>query len=516
MIKNGQPLDVMIYVDHAQYLQKKTLTPIPIETINPLITHINVMNRNYQLDTYVMNNVHIDGRTYDDNAGVIDDNDEAIIISLTATNCVFTNCVFIIETFHQYIVNFNGSFFENCIFEGHFDRSDFGNTILNNCTFNDLTPINQTRLNFCNFEKSIIENSILVNILGEIIDFTGAKFHNVDLENSILQGSTFKDVIFKKMNMKGTDTNLVRKVNNRNKTIKYATKFINTIFDHVNMQESTLESTKLINVKMTKVDLYGSIMTNTNLEGAILNDVDLTDVTLDDAILKNTTMTNVNFTNTSLWNFDPIRDSNIPPNLEKTNIDNDTCYFMKKSGDDDSDSDSDDDAPDEKIIFSHINRNEARKLMKTNIMNESFKYYFDDLLKDIEKHNIEAARMSALFSKKIEKPNLLKLPENYLLDFNVPFQPSRRERIIEEIRNNEKKIEKIERGRIKKRTGDEVVSKSYNRDSLKYKRTGGKNKRTCGKTTKTGGKTTKTGGKTTKTGGKNKRTRKTKQKNDKI
>jgi len=497
MIEEGQPLDVMIYVDHAQYLQKKRTPPT---IINPEITQINVMNGNYQLDTYVMNNVHIDGRTYDDNADVINQDDEAIIISLTAKNCVFTNCVFIIETFHQYILNFNGSFFENCVFEGDFDKADFRNTIFNNCRFNDLA-----RLNFCRFENSIIENSILLNIVGERIHFTDAKFHNVDLENAILRGSTFRDVIFKKMNMQGTETNLVRNVNNPNKTIKYTTKFINTIFDDVDMQQSTLESVKLIDVKMTNVDLYGSIMTNTNLEGAILNGVDLTDVTLDDAILKNTTMTNVNFTNTSLWNFDPIRDSNIPPNLEKTNIDNDTCYFMKKSGDDD---DSDDDAPDEKIIFSHINRNEARKLMKTNIMNKSFEFYFEDLLNDREKHNIEAARMLNLFSQKIEKPNLLKLPENYLLDFNVPFQPARRERIMEEIRNNEKKIEKIERGRIKKRTGDEIISKPM------LEIPGGKNKRTCGKTKRTCGKTTKTGGKTKKTVGKNKRTKKTK--NDKI
>lgn len=486
MIEEGQPLDVMIYVDHAQYLQKINT---PVTTIDPVITQINAMNRNYQLDTYVMNNVHIDGRTYDDNLDVIDDNDESIIISLTATNCVFTNCVFIIETFEQYILNFNGSFFENCVFEGHFDRADFRNTIFNNCRFNDLT-----RLNFCGFENSIIENSILVNIEGEIIDFTGAKFHNVDLENSKLRGSTFRDVIFKKVIMQGTETNLVRIVNNPTGIIQYTTKFINTIFYDVDMQQSTLESAKLINVKMTNVDLYGSIMTNTNLEGAILNGVDLTDVTLDDAILKNTTMTNVNFTNTSLWNFDPIRDSKIYPNLENTNIDNNTCYFMKKSGNYDSDSDSDgddSDDDDEKIIFSDINRNEARKLMKTNIMNKSFGFYFEDLLKDREKHNIEAVRMSALFSKKFENPNLLKLPENYLLDFNVPSQHSRRKRIMEEIRNNEKKIEIIRRRRIKKNTG----SKSYksNRGSLK---TGGKNKRTCGKTRKTGGK--------------NKRTRKTK------
>jgi fluoroquinolone resistance protein len=484
MIQEGQPLDVMIYVDHAQYLQKINT---PVTTIDPVITQINAMNRNYQLDTYVMNNVHIDGRTYDDNLDVIDDNDESIIISLTARNCVFTNCVFIIETLHQYILNFNGSFFENCVFEGDFDRANFRNTIFNNCRFNDLT-----RLNFCRFDNSIIENSILVNIKGERIAFTDAKFHNVDLENAILRGSTFRGVIFKKVIMQGTETNLVRNENNPNKPIKY-TKFINTIFDDVNMQQSTLASAKLINVRMTKVDLYGSIMTNTNLEGAILNDVDLTDVTLDDAILTNATMTNVNFTNTSLWNFDPIRDSKIYPNLENTNIDNNTCYFMKKSGNYDSDNDdSDDDAPDEKIIFSDINRNEARELMKTHIMNTSFGFYFEDLLKDREKINTQAIGMSDLFSRRFgfkNLPNLPNLSDNYLLDFIIPSEPSRKERMIEGLN---KKRKKEKEARYKKILS--TPRKTRLEDITK----------------KLGGKTRKTGGKTRKTGGKNKRTRKTK------
>ena len=490
MIEEGQPLDVMIYLDHDEYLQKINK---PITIINPVISQINVMNTNYQLDTYVMNNVHIDGRTYDDNLDTEDPNDQAIIISLTATNCVFTNCVFIIETFHQYILNFNGSFFENCVFEGNFDRADFRNTIFNNCKFNDLT-----HFNFCRFENSIIENSILVNIKGERMHFTDAKFYNVDLENAILRGSTFRDVIFKKVIMQGTETNLIRNANNPNKSMKYTTKFINTIFDDVNMQQCTFASAKLINVKMTKVDLYGSIMINCNLSDSLLNDVDLTDVTLDDAILTNTTMKNVNFTNTSLWNMDPIRDHNIFPNLAHTHIDNNTCYFMKngdedededEDDDDDDHDDDDDDAQSEKIIFSNINRVEQNKLIKENIMNKSMMLYFDDLLNDREKKNIQAVRMADVFSKKFESTNLPTLPDNYLLDFFVNSDVPRRERIIKKIADNKKKIEKIKRTRIKKNTGSEIVSKSYKSNRHRYNKTGGKTKKTNRKTKKTNRKT---------------------------
>jgi uncharacterized protein YjbI with pentapeptide repeats len=464
MIAQDEPFDVMVYVKPEIYLQKINM-PIS-EPIAPVTTRISINGNIYQLDTYDLDEIHVHDITFDDTFPTVVPTDEAIIISLTGYNCVFTNCVFIIENTENIICNFNGSFFQNCRFDGIFLKSKFVNCIFNSCTFNETTHIDE-----CNFTNAIIENSVLNDITGERTTFKNTKLYNNNLEDSFLRGSDFTKATLKKINMKGTY--LDSKKNNRDD--RNVTKFIKTIIDDVDFEGATMEHAEFNNAVMKHVNFEDADLEMVNLKDAYMDDVNLTGADLQNTILTGTHIKNVNFTRTILWNYDNIRKSKVYPNLDNTKLDIETCYFIHNN---------------EKIIFTNINVEKSKILIQEEIMNKSFVFYFQELLLKRIKDNKAAAEIANVFSKF----NANEIPEQkYLLSFFV--KPERIEEVEDIIEKNKQKREKIKRSRIKKDTGINMGYKNVqaeNNEEVQQK----KQKRFGGK--KTGKKSKKSGKKTRK------------------
>jgi uncharacterized protein YjbI with pentapeptide repeats len=414
------------------------------------------------LDTYNLHDIHLDDIIFDDNIDPINPSHESILISLDAKNCVFTNCVFIIENFENHECDFDGSFFENCRFDGVFVKSKFVNCIFNNCTFNEMTHIDE-----CNFTNAIIENSVLNGIVGERTTFKNTKLYNNNLEDSILRGCHFTKATLKKINMKGIYLDL--KKNNRDD--RDITKFIKTILDDVDFEGATMEHAAFNNAVMKHVNFEDADLEMVNLKDAYMDDVNLTGADLQNAGMNGTHMKNINFTRTFLWNFDNIRKSKVYPNLDNTKLDIETCYFIHNN---------------EKILFTDIDVEKAKMLIREEIMNKSFVFYFQELLLKRIKDNKDALEMINVFSKII--PN--EMPDKkYLLSFIL------NERRIDKLENiinqNQETIEKIKRRRIRKPTGINMGYEIVNPhdEQRKKPRLGGK---------KTGKKSRKSGKKTRK------------------